>query len=130
MKKGLRNALLSAVIIVLVSGAGVWAYIALTGTIGFEVKENLSFVGSSDFVLDGYPGQSIDQRITIANASPDEMEIDVGYTVSPDPSGGISVNVPKKITVPGAGELDIIITIIISKSASPTSYDIAYEIIR
>lgn len=130
MKKRLKNALISALIITLVTGIGVWAYTALTGIIQLEVQENLSFVGGSEFGLEGYPGQTLYQEITVANASPDDMDFDVGYTASPSPGTGLNINTPKKVNAPGGGEVTFEVTIIISKSAAPMFYEIYYEIIR
>lgn len=127
MKTRLKNALISALIITLVTGIGVWAYTALTGEIQLEVQENLSFVGESEFSLEGYPGQTLYQEIT---ASPDDMDIDVGYVVMPDPGSDLRVDTPKNVTVPGEGEATFEITIVISKSAAPMFYEINYEIIR
>lgn len=130
MKRRLKNALISALIITLVTGIGVWAYTALTGIIQLEVQENLSFVGESEFQLEGYPGQTLYQEITVANASPDDMDFDVGYTVSPPPGTDLNINTPKKVNAPGGGEVTFEVTITISKSAAPMFYEISYEIIR
>jgi len=130
VKTRLKNALISALIITLVTGTWVFAYVALTGIIQLEVQENLSFVGSNEFQLEGYPGQTLYQELTVANASPDDMDIDVGYVVMPDPGSDLNVNTPKNVTVPGEGEATFEITIIISKSAAPAFYEINYEIIR
>ena len=130
MKRRLKNALLSALIITIVVGTGVLAYVALTGILQLEVQENLSFVGESEFTLEGYPGQTLYQELTVANASPDDMDISVGYVVMPAPGGDLNVQTPNKVTVPGDGDVSFEITIIISKSAAPCFYDINYEIIR
>jgi len=130
VKTRLKNALISALIITLVTGIGVWAYTALVGTIELGVEENLSFVGDSEFQLEGYPGQTLYQEITVANASPDDMNIDVGYLVMPDPSSDLRVDTPKNVTVPGEGEKTFEITITINKSATPMFYEINYEIVR
>ena len=131
VKRRLKNALISALMITLVTAVGVWAYTALTGIIQLEVRENLSFVGDSEFQLEGYPGQTLYQEVTIANASPDDMNIDVGYVVMPQPPGNdLNVNTPKNVTVPGEGEATFEVTITISNSAAPAFYEIYYEIIR
>lgn len=130
MKTRLKNALISTLIILLVAGIGVYAYTALTGIIHLEIKENLSFVGDSEFELEAYPGQTVWQEITIANASPDDMDISVGYSVSPDPGHDLNIQTPNKVTVPGDGEATFEVTIIISKSAVPMAYEIIYEIVR
>lgn len=128
--KLLKVIIVVALIILLVSAVGVWAYTALTGTVQLEVQENLSFVGESQFELESYPGQTLYQEVTVANASPDDMDIDVGYLVMPGPGSDLSVNTPKNVTVPGDGEATFEITITISKSAAPMFYEINYEIIR
>lgn len=130
MKARLKNALISALLITLVVATWVGAYTALTGVLQLEVRENLSFVGESKFGLEGYPGQTIYQAVTIANASPDDMNIDVGYVVMPDPGSDLNVNTPKNVTVQGEGEATFEVTIIISNSAAPMFYEIYYEIIR
>lgn len=130
MKTRLRNALISALIITLVVAAWVGAYTALTGILQLEVQENLSFVGGSEFQLEGYPGQTLYQEVTVANASPDDMDIDVGYLVSPDPGSDLNIQTPNKVTVPGGGEVTFEITIITSKSAAPMFYEINYQIMR
>ena len=130
MKHRLKNALISALIITLVSGIGAFAYVALIGRIDLEVKENLSFVGDSEFQIEGYPGQTLYQEITVANASPDDMDFDVGYTASPPPGTDLNINTPKKVNAPGDGEVTFEVTITISKSAAPMFYEINYEIIR
>jgi len=114
----------------MVVGTWVFAYTALTGIIQLEVRENLSFVGESEFGLEGYPGQTLYQEVTIANASPDDMNIDMGYVVMPEPGTDLNVNTPKNVTVPGDGEATFEVTIIISNSAAPAFYEIYYEIIR
>lgn len=129
-KRRLKNALISALIILIVASIGVYAYIALMGRIEVEVPEPLSFVGSSDFRVELYPGESVDVSITIANASSANLDVDVGYTASPDPAGHLSVSIPNKITAPGNGQVTFDVTITALKSATPNIYDIDYEIIR
>ena len=130
MKTRLKRALISALIITIVAGIGVYAYIALVGIIEVGVPEPLSFVGDSDFELELYPGESEAVSITIANESSADLDVDLAYTVSPDPTGHLSVSIPKKITAPGNGEVTFEVTVTISKSATPGAYGISYEIIR
>lgn len=130
MKRRLKNALISALIITLVSGIGAFAYVALIGRIDVAVPEPLSFVGESEFQVELYPGESQSISITVANASSADLDVDLDYFVFPDPAGHLIVSIPNKITAPGGGEVSVDVTVTILKSATPGAYEISYEIIR
>ncbi len=128
LAKGIRW-LLVTIAIVAVAVGGVLAYQALTGTGTVTVKENLSWVGSNTFTVNLYPQESVIETLTLANASSIAMEVDVTSEVLPAPDG-ITVTIPKKLTVPGSGELPFNIEIATSKSAVPATYTITFGIVR
>lgn len=108
--------LVTAVIMV-VAGAGAYAYVALTATGEIIVEEPLSFIGESTFEVTLYPQESVTQDLTVANASSQDLGVDLITTISPDPGGGLSVNVPGKVTVPATGQVTVSIIIMAGKSA-------------
>jgi len=125
-----RWCLVTLLILILVGGS-VAAYVALTATVDITVEECLSFVGPSTFSVSLYPQGSETVQLTIANASPDSMDVDLLSTVTPDPGPkGMTVDIPSKITVPATGQTTIDITISAGKSAEPGSYTVTIEIVR
>ena len=126
----LSPAVVAVVIFLLLVGAGVWAYIALQGSVEVTVEEPLSFVGTSTFQVTAYAGESATQTVTVANAASVSIGIDIPYNVDPDPSGEVTISVPNAITIPATGQLEIDIDIDISKSAAPAVYTITYDIVR
>jgi len=109
--------LLVTVVIMAVAGAGVYAYIALTATVEIVIEEPLSFVGENVFEVTLYPQETVTQEVTIANASSLDFDVNLVITISPEPEGGLNVDVPKKVTVPANGEVTVTITIKAGKSA-------------
>ncbi len=105
---------------------GVYAYIALTSTGQVTVQEPLSFIGSNTFAVNLYPQQSTTAYLTVANASPVAMDVDLVSSATPDPGAkGLTVNIPNKITVPGNGQITVTITMTASKSAEPGVYTVS-----
>ena len=126
----IRWCLVTLLILILVGGA-VAAYVALTATGEITIEECLSFVGPSAFSVSLYPQGSKTAQLTIANAAPDPMDVDLLSTVTPDPGPkGMTVDIPSKITVPATGQTIIDITISAGKSAEPGSYTVTIEIVR
>ena len=123
---------LVTMLILVVTGGSIYAiYTALTATVDITVEECLSFVGPSTFSVSLYPQGSETVQLTIANASPDSMDVDLLSTVTPDPGPkGMTVDIPSKITVPATGQTTIDITISAGKSAEPGSYTVTIEIVR
>jgi len=113
----------------LVIGVGVWAYMALTGTGTVTVGECLSWVGSNTFEVSLYPQGSETVTLTLANASPDNIEVDLISSIMPDLKG-ITIDIPKKLTVPAGGQLSFDVVVKASKSAEPNIYDILIEVSR
>jgi len=121
--------ILVTVLILLLAGGGVWAYKALTSTGEVTIDECLSFVGSNTFSVSMYPQGAEVVQLTIANASPDDIAIDLISTITPELKG-ITIDIPKKLTVPAEGQVVVDITISASKSAAPQTYVISIEVDR
>ena len=125
-----RWVIVTVVIVCLVS-SGVLAYVALTATGDAEVLEPLSFVGSSTFSISLYPQQSEIVQLTIANASPVSILVDLLTLVEPDPGAkGMTFDIPNNITVPASGQIEIDITITAGKNAIPQLYTVTIEVDR
>lgn len=125
-----RWLLVTFIAMLIMSGAA-YAYVALTGTGQVTVVENLSWVGENTFAVNLYPQESVTKSLTIANASSSAMIADIVSTVTPDPgSKGMSIDMPKTVTVPANGQVPFNITITVGKSAEPITYTITFEIQR
>ena len=125
-----RWCLVTLLILILVGGS-VAAYVALTATGDITVEECLSFVGPSTFSVTLYPGESETVQLTVANASSADMSLDLLSTITPDPGlKGLTVNIPNKITVPAIGQVTLDIDIIAGKSAVPGTYNVTIEFDR
>ena len=122
---------LVTLLILLIVGGGVWAYVALTATGEITIEECLSFVGDSTFTISLYPQGSDVGQVTLANASPDAIEVDLLSEVTPDPGPkGLTVDIPAKITVPASGQIAVDITVTASKSVEPGIYTVSIEFDR
>ena len=121
--------ILVTVLILLLAGGGVWAYKALTSTGEVTIDECLSFIGSNTFSVSMYPQGTEVVNLTIANASPDDIDIDLISEIIPDLKG-ITIDIPKKLTVPAEGQVVVDITISAGKSAAPQTYVISIEVDR
>jgi len=110
-------------------GIGAWAYVALTGTGTVRVDECLSWVGSNTFDVTLYPQGSDTRTLTLANASPDDISIDLLSTITPDLKG-VTIDISKKITVPANGQASFDVVVNASKSAEPNVYSILIEVSR
>lgn len=104
-------------VFMVIAAAGAYAYIALTAVGEITIEEPLSFVSGSTFEVELYPQESISHDITVANASSLDLVVDLISTISPDPGGGLTVNVPNKLTIPATGEATASILIVAGKSA-------------
>lgn len=123
--------LLVTLLILMIVGGSVYAYVALTATGEITVEECLSFVGPSTFSVSLYPLESDTVSLTIDNASSADMSIDLLSTITPDPGPkGLMVDIPKKITAPGNGQVTLDITMTAGKSAVPQVYSVTIEVIR
>jgi len=121
--------LLVTIVIMSVVGIGVWAYMALVGTGTVTIEECLSWVGPNEFEVSLYPQGSGTATLTLANASPDSIQVDLVSFITPVLTG-ITVDIPKKLTVPGNGQVDIDVVANASKSAEPNTYSILIEVNR
>lgn len=118
--------LLVTILLLLMIGGGVLAYYALTGTGEVTVEEALSFVGPSSFSVSLYPQESAVESLIVANASSLNMDVDLLSTVTPDPGPkGLTIDIPKKITVPAIGQATVNITITAGKNAEPNTYTVS-----
>ena len=125
-----RWVLVTLLIMILTTG-GVYAYVALTATGEVTIEEALSFVGPNTFAVQLYPQQSTSANITIANASPMSLDVDLISLVTPDPgTKGLIITIPSKITVPASGQSIITINIAASKSVVPDIYNVSIQIVR
>jgi len=130
LSPAVRWCLVTLLILILVGGS-VWAYVALTATGDITVEECLSFVGPSTFTITLYPQGSDVGQVTVANASPDAIVVDLLSEVMPDPGPkGLTVDIPAKITVPGSGQIAVDITVTASKSVEPGLYTVSIEFDR
>lgn len=119
------------ILIILVIGGGVYAYVALTATGEITVEECLSFVGPSTFSVTLYPGEGDTVQLTVANASSVAIDVDLVSTITPDPGPkGLTVDIPKKITAPASGQVTLDIDITAGKSAEPDTYSVSIEFAR
>ena len=121
--------ILATLLLLLIVGAGAYAYVALTSTGEVTIDECLSFVGSNTFSVSMYPQGTEVVQLTIANASPDDIAIDLISTITPELKG-ITIDIPKKLTVPAVGQVVVDITISAGKSAAPQTYVISIEVDR
>ena len=129
MKRNFVRWLLGTLVLLLIVGLGAAAYVALTSTGEVTIDECLSFVGDNTFSVSMYPqGEEIVQ-LTIANASPDDIGIDLISEIIPDLKG-ITIDIPKNLTVPAVGQVVVDIAISASKSASPETYSITIQVDR
>jgi len=129
MKRNFVRWLLGTLVLLLIIGVGAAAYVALTSTGEVTIDECLSFVGDNIFSVSMYPqGEEIVQLI-IANASPDDIAIDLISEIIPDLKG-ITIDIPKNLTVPAEGQVIVDITISAGKSASPETYSITIQVDR
>ncbi len=122
--------ILATLVLLLIVGVGAYAYVALTSTGEVTIDECLSFVGSNTFSVSMYPQGEEIVSLTIANASPDDIDIDLLSSIVPDPGVHMSINVPTKVTVPAVGQVVVDITISAGKSAAPQTYVISIEVDR
>lgn len=124
MKRFTRSLLITLVALLVVVG-GVYAYLALTGTVRLTIQEPLSFVGPNAADVALYPQEQTQATFTVANASSVALDVDLTYSITPDPTGkGIVVQIPNKITAPAGGQVAVTVTITASKSAAPGAYTI------
>ena len=130
MKRFTRSLLITLVALLVVVG-GVYAYLALTGTVRLTIQEPLSFVGSNTVDVALYPAEQAQATFTVANASSVALDVDLTYSISPDPTGrGIVVQLPNKVTAPAGGQVAVTATITASKSAVPGAYTITIQYVR
>ena len=121
--------LLITVLILLLVGGAVLAYVALTSTGEVVVEECLSFVGDNTFSVSLYPQESTVAQLTVANASSLSIDVALTSTIIPNPKG-MTVDIPKTLTVPATGQATIDITITAGKNAEPGIYAILIEFDR
>ena len=124
----IRWGLVTLLILMMTTGV-VLAYKALTAEIEVTLEECLSFVGDSSFQVLLYPGETETVQITIFNQSSVSLEIDLVSTVTGG-TGGLTVNIPKKITIAGKDEATVSINMLASKSAEPGTYLITIDFER
>jgi len=98
------------------TAGSVLAYKALTADNDVTIPECLDFVGANSFEVVLYPGETETVQVTISNQSSVALEVDLVSTVT---GVGLTVNIPKKITVAGKDETTVNINILAGKSAIP-----------
>lgn len=130
LPRAVRWLLVTTLILILAAG-GVYAYKALTAEVTLTVEECLSFVGDSTFTVSLYPLESETVEITVANASSFDLDVDLLSTIIPDPGAkGLTVTIPKTITVPATGQEVVSVVIEAGKSAEPIAYAITIDFER
>lgn len=114
-----------ALVIPLVAFAA-YTILILTGEV--TVSEAITVTPTS-FTASMYPAETVTETLTLTNAG--SIAIEVNFTWSIDPVGPeITVTVPAKVTVPGAGSTTADIKVAASKSAVPGSYSISVGVTR
>ncbi len=121
--------LLITLTLMAIVGIGAWAYTALTSQGTVTIDECLSWVGSNTFDVQLYPQGSDTRTLTLANASPDDISIDLISTITPDLKG-VTIDIPNKVTIPANGQASFDVVVNASKSAEPNVYNILIEINR
>lgn len=121
--------LLVTLLILAMTAGSVLAYKALTAEIEVTVEECLDFVGPSSFQILLYPGETETVQITISNISSVSLEVDLVSTITGG-AGGLTVDIPKKITIAGKGETTVNINMLAGKSAVPGTYLITIDFER
>ncbi len=130
LPKAIRWLIITAILTIIVGGSA-YAYVALMGTGQVTIQECLSFIGSNTFAVTLYPQETKMVQLTVANASPIDLSVDLNTTITPDPQGkGLTVSVPSKITVPAIGQVVVTITITATKNATPGTYQVSVEFAR
>ena len=129
--KRILKAILPILVVTAILGGGALAYVALTSTGEITIDECLSFVGDNTFSVSLYPQDSEVVQLTVANASGNDIEIDLLSTIDPDPGAkGLTVDIPTKVTIPATGQGTIDITITAGKSVLPETYVVTIEVDR
>jgi len=123
----IRWGLITLLILMMTAGS-ILAYKALTAEIEVTIPECLDFVGPSSFQVVLYPGETETIQITISNISSVSLDVDLVSTVIG--GTGLTVNIPKKITVAGKDETTVSINMLASKSAAPGTYLITIDFER
>ena len=123
-----RWLLVTLLLLVVIPGS-VLAYRALTAEIEVTIPECLDFVGPSSFQVVLYPGETETVQITISNISSVSLEVDLISTVTGG-TGGLTADIPKKITVAGKDETTVSINMLASKGAAPGNYLITIDFER
>lgn len=121
--------LLVTLTLMAVAGIGAWAYTALTSQGTVTIDECLSWVGTNTFDVQLYPQGSDTRTLTLANASPDAIDVDLISTITPDLKG-VTIDIDSKITVPASGQASFDVVVNASKSAEPNTYSILIEVSR
>lgn len=122
---------LVTLLIMVILGGGVYAYVALTATGEVTVQECLSLVGPNTFSVSLYPLESKTVSLTVANASSQAIDVDLLSTVIPDPgTKGLTIDIPSKLVAPAGGQVTITVIITAGKSAVPQVYSLTIEIVR
>ena len=121
--------LLVTLLILAMTAGSVLAYKALTAEIEVTVEECLDFVGPSSFQVLLYPGETETVQITISNISSVSLEVDLISTVTGG-AGGLTVDIPKKITIVGKDETTVSINMLAHESVAPGNYLITIDFER
>lgn len=121
--------LLVTLTLMAIVGIGAWAYTALTSEGTVTIDECLSWVGTNTFDVQLYPQGSDTRTLTLANASPDDIDVDLISTITPDLKG-VTVSIPNKVTVPATGQASFDVVVNASKSAEPLVYQISILVER
>ena len=124
----IRWGLVTLLILMMTVGV-VLAYKALTAEVEVTLEECLSFVGDSSFQVLLYPGETETVQVIISNQASVSIEVDLDSTITGG-DGGLTVDIPKKITVASKDETIININILASKSAVPGTYLITIDFER
>ena len=124
----IRWGLVTLLILMMTVGV-VLAYKALTAEVEVTLEECLSFVGDSSFQVLLYPGETETVQVIISNQSSVPIEVDLDSTITGG-DGGLTVDIPKKITVASKDETIININILASQSAVPGTYLITIDFER
>jgi len=126
----LRNALIAAVLILLVSAVGALAVFLVTQIKGEVTVEEAITVAPTTFTVPLKPNESYGQVITVSNSASAIIEVRLGNLLVMPPNG-LQVQIQNdKLNVPAYGSIQTTILIVADSDVSPGNYTITVDVSR